>query len=99
MMENREYLNRLLDIYGELLTDLEKETFSNYYREDLTINEIAEERGVTKASVSKMINQVLKKLKFYEERLKILEMKQKIDKILEIDDLEKIKKEIRNLLD
>ena len=96
MMENREYLNRLLDIYGELLTDLEKETFSNYYREDLTINEIAEERGVTKASVSKMINQVLKKLKFYEERLKILEMKHKI---LEIDDLEKIKKEIRNLLD
>ncbi len=99
MMENREYLNRLLDIYGELLTDLEKETFGNYYREDLTINEIAEERGVTKASVSKMINQVLKKLKFYEERLRILEMKQKIDKILEIDDLEKIKKEIRNLLD
>jgi len=41
MMENREYLNSLFDIYKDLLTPTEQETFINYYEEDLSLSEIA----------------------------------------------------------
>ena len=67
MMENREYLNNLFDIYKNLLTKIEQETFINYYGEDLTLSEIAENRGISKSSVGKTLNNVEDKLKQYEE--------------------------------
>lgn len=70
MMENREYLNNLFDIYKNLLTKIEQETFINYYGEDLTLSEIAENRGISKSSVGKTLNNVEDKLKQYEESLK-----------------------------
>ena len=63
MMENREYLNNLFDIYKNLLTKIEQETFINYYGEDLTLSEIAENRGISKSSVGKTLNNVEDKLK------------------------------------
>lgn len=75
MMENREYLNNLFDIYKNLLTKIEQETFINYYGEDLTLSEIAENRGISKSSVGKTLNNVEDKLKQYEESLKIFLLK------------------------
>ena len=46
-MENREYLNNLFDIYKNLLTEVEQVTFINYYHEDLTLSEIAENRNIS----------------------------------------------------
>ena len=74
-MENREYLNNLFDIYKNLLTKIEQETFINYYGEDLTLSEIAENRGISKSSVGKTLNNVEDKLKQYEESLKIFSFK------------------------
>ena len=39
MMENREYLNSLFDIYKELLTMKEQQAFSEHYIEDLSMQE------------------------------------------------------------
>ncbi len=73
MMENREYLNNLFDIYKDLLTTIEQETFMDYYEEDLSLTEIAENRHISKASVSKTLKQVTTKLIDYETKLKIFE--------------------------
>ena len=55
-MEEREYIISLYEIYKELLTIKQKEYFENYYYEDLSLNEIATNNGVSKSMVSKNIN-------------------------------------------
>ena len=98
MMENREYLNNLFDIYKNLLTKIEQETFINYYGEDLTLSEIAENRGISKSSVGKTLNNVEDKLKQYEESLKIFSFKNDLKEILELNDINRIKKKLKNLI-
>lgn len=98
MMENREYLNNLFDIYKNLLTKIEQETFINYYGEDLTLSEIAENRGISKSSVGKTLNNVEDKLKQYEESLKIFSLKNDLKEILELNDINKIKNKLKNLI-
>ena len=98
MMENREYYNTLFDIYGDLLTDIEKETFKNYYGEDLTIQEIADNRGISKASVSKTIKEALNKINYYEEKLHLVELQKKLKELLQVDKLEEAKNIVRSIL-
>lgn len=97
-MENREYLNKLFDIYKDLLTNVEQDTFINYYMEDLSLSEIAENRGISKSSVGKTLNGVEEKLKNYEEKLQIEAMKSNILKSLNSDDIEILKSKIINIL-
>ncbi len=98
-MENREYLNNLFDIYAELLTNLEQDTFKNYYFEDLSLTEIAENRHISKASVSKTLKQVENKLTNYEAKLKIYTTKQILNHLKDENDLTTIKNEIINILE
>ena len=78
MMENREYLNNLFDIYKDLLTTIEQETFMDYYEEDLSLTEIAENRHISKASVSKTLKQAENKLKHYEDVLALSKILKKV---------------------
>ncbi len=86
MMENREYLNSLFDIYKELLTETEQETFSFYYQEDLSLQEIADNKDISKSSVGKTLKSATKKLEEYEKALKIYEKKEQIKEALKQED-------------
>lgn len=74
------YYGKLYDIYGFLLTDKQKEIFSLYYEENLSLSEIAEYKKVSKSYVGKIISNVEKKLDYYESNLKHYELLQKIKK-------------------
>ena len=80
-MENREYLNSLFDIYKELLTKKEQETFISYYMDDLSLSEIAENNNISKASVSKTLKQAENKLKHYEDVLNLKTILEKLHKL------------------
>lgn len=95
-MENREYLNRLFDIYRGLLTEVEQDTFVNYYKEDLSLSEIAENKNITRSGVSKTLGIVEKKLNNYECLLKIEEVRRNLDKGVSNKDLDYIEKVISN---
>lgn len=71
-------ITELFDIYGELLTERQRELFTSYYIYDLSLSEIAEPEGKTRQNVYEQVKKVKAKLIEYESLLKI---KQKNDKL------------------
>lgn len=87
----------LFDYYGELFTDKQKEYFTDYYFNNLTLQEIADNNNVSRNAVHKNIKEILAKLDYYEEKLNLYSNKQKIEKILEGVDVS-IKEQIEELI-
>ena len=55
-MKNQTYrMTMLFDFYGELLTPRQKEFFDLYYNEDLSLEEIAENAGISRQGVRDVI--------------------------------------------
>lgn len=79
-MKEREYLIKLFDIYGPLLTKRQQEYFKDYYYEDLSLSEIAENYNVSKTVIGKTINNCENKLKNYENIIRALDMKERLEK-------------------
>lgn len=98
MIENTIYFNKLYDYYGSLLTDTQQQYFEDYYFQNLTCQEIGENKGVSRNAVNKQINDALSKLEYYEEKLGLYKKnKQLEDFVSKIKD-EKVKKEIKRII-
>lgn len=98
-MESRDYFNSLFDLYKELLTEIERETFMNYYQEDYSLSEIALDRKISKSSVGKTLKVVEDKLAFYESKLKLYEKNQNLKELLKENDILKIKEKLQAVLE
>ena len=70
-MLERDKIIGLYEIYKNLLTDKQRDYFENYYYEDLSLSEIAENFEVSKTIVSKTLKQVESKLTELEENLRL----------------------------
>lgn len=69
-MEDFNFLE-LWDIYNPLLTKTQREISNLYFNCDLSLAEIAEEKGCSRQSVSDCLQKCRKQLKGYEEKLQI----------------------------
>ncbi len=63
----------LLDVYGPLLTEKQRETLDFYYNEDLSLGEISEETGITRQGVMNCIKKCEQRLLELEESLGLVE--------------------------
>lgn len=72
----------LFDYYGELLTDKQQEFFKDYYFDNLTLQEIAENNDISRNAVHKTLNTIIDKLEYYEKVLKLYDKSEKIKKII-----------------
>ena len=70
----------LLDVYGQLLTEKQRNAIDMYYNEDLSLSEIAD---VIRQGVRESIKQGEKHLTNYEEKLGIVERFHNISSKLE----------------
>lgn len=61
----------LWDCYFGLLTQTQQEITNLYFNLDLTVSEIAEEKGVTRQAVSECLNGCKKQLLEYEQKLHV----------------------------
>ena len=60
---------RLWDLYSPLLTATQREITDLYFNFDLSLGEIAEQKGVSRQSVSDCLQKCRKQLEKYEEKL------------------------------
>lgn len=91
-IEKTQRVNRLLDIYENMLTNKQKEVMNMYYGYDLSLSEIATELNVSRTAVFDLIKRTTKLLETYEGNIKVLQLKEKLEKEIEkIDDKNKQK--------
>ena len=85
-MEKNVKISILCDLYGKLLTEKQFEFINDYYNNDLSLSEIAQNNEITRQAVRDIIKKGEKKLFEYEEKLlfmkRMLKQEKKIEKIL-----------------
>lgn len=78
-MSGREAMNDIIrksllyDFYGELLTEHQKEVYEDFVLNDLSLGEIALEKGISRQGVHDLVKRCDKILEGYEEKLHLLE--------------------------
>lgn len=96
-MDNINYIIKLYDYYGELITKKQQMYFEDYYFNNESLSEMSETYKVSRAAISKNINDTILKLKNYEKILKLIEKNKKInDIIINVDS--NIKEAIKELI-
>ena len=92
-MEKNVQVSMLLELYGKLLTEKQYELLYDYYNNDYSLSEIAENEDITRQAVRDIIKKGEKKLFEFEEKLafmkKTMNQEKKIQDIL--SELTKIK--------
>ena len=98
----------LLDLYGTLLTDKQRETLEMYYEDDLSLGEISAETGITRQGVMNCVKNAEARLAELEEQLglvkRLSEMRSYLEELeyeissSEISDRNKLKK-INEIID
>ena len=82
-MEKKIKVSLLLDIYGKLLTDKQYQMLDDYYNNDLSLAEVAENAGITRQAVRDNLLKGEKNLNEYEQKLGLLKKSLKNQKILD----------------
>ena len=94
-MEEKVKISMLCQLYGKLLTKKQFEFIDDYYNNDLSLSEIAENHNITRQAVRDIIKKGEKKLFEYEEKLmfmkRMLNQEKRIEKAL--SELTKIQKD------
>ena len=90
-------LTILYDYYGELLTSKQQMYFEDYYFNNLSLQEIAENYNISRNAVYNSLKEIEKKLIHYELVLKLYE-KSKIIESLIVDLDDDIQERIKELI-
>ena len=91
IMEKHIEVSILWQIYGKLLTKKQYDVLNDYYNNDLSLSEIAENSNISRQAVRDLIKKGETKLFEYEKLLGIMEKTQQNDKTLQ-DALDKLSK-------
>ena len=97
-MEKFLYYNELYLIYKDLINDKNSEIFNLYYGENLSMQEIADIKEISKSRVGMIIKNVEKKLDNYEKKLKIYDKNNKLNELLNINDIKLLKEKLEKII-
>ena len=81
-MDKRIYLNNLYDYYKELFTDKQQQYFEEYYYDNLSLAEIAENNDISRNAVHNQLKIVEIRLEELENILGLFSKKERIIKLV-----------------
>lgn len=109
-MLDRVEISLLMDFYGSLLTEKQRNIMELYYNEDLSLAEISELNNTSRQAIHDLIKRCYKTLLSYEEKLHLLQKsmnrRQKVMDLLNYlkeecsltdDDIEEVSNILRDL--
>lgn len=73
-------INNLIDMYGRFLTEKQLLIINDYFKNDYSLSEIADNLNISKQAVKNAIDMSLEKLKMFEKNLHVIEVR---DEVLE----------------
>lgn len=97
-MEDVIYYNNLYDLYSNLLTDKQKNYFEDYYFNNLSLSEMAENYNVSRNAISKQLHNIVSKLIDYEEKLQLFSKKNKLLEFFDMIDNDDLKKKLEDVI-
>lgn len=77
-MEDFIYYNNLYDYYKNLLTEMDRNYFEDYYQNNLTLSEMAINYDVSRNAVHKRLKKIVSLLNDYENKLGLFDKTEKI---------------------
>jgi len=87
-VDNITRLNLLFDYYGDFLTKKQRDIFEQYYLNDLSLGEIAENNGITRQGVYDNLRRAQRALQNFEKKLglvnKYFSLRMEIEKALKL---------------
>lgn len=92
------YLNEIYIYYKELFTDKQQMYFEDYYMNDLSLSEIAENYGISRNAVHNQLKIVEEKILYYEDTLGLKRKKEEINNLLKDQVDEKTLDKINEIL-
>ena len=72
-MEERMTISLLLDFYGALLTERQRECYALHHEDDMSLGEIAEELRISRQAVHDNIERAKSSMEAYEQKLHLIE--------------------------
>lgn len=71
-MEEKMEQAYLYDFYGELLNEHQRKIYEDFFFNDLSLGEIADEEGISRQGVHDMVKRCTRTLEGYEEKLHLI---------------------------
>ena len=84
-LEENVRIGLLLDAYGELLSDKQKQMLFDFVINDMSLGEIALNCNVSRSAVLDAINKAKQKLEHYEQILGLCALKKELSSALELE--------------
>ncbi len=97
-MDKNVKISILLDIYGDLLTEKQYKLLDDYYNNDLSLSEIAENEQITRQAVRDNLKKGENNLFEYEDKLRIMKKTESEKKIISeiLSEITKLEKNIND---
>lgn len=96
-MDKEIYLSALYDYYSSLLTEKQKSYFEDYYFNNYSLAEIAENNNTSRNAIFKQVKETENKLVDFEDKLKLYSRSLEIEEIIKDID-PNIKEQIEELI-
>lgn len=81
MNQDRAYICRLIDVYGNVLSERQRDVVDLYYNEDLSLAEISENCGITRQGVRDAIKHAVDTLRQLENALGFCARSEKLNRL------------------
>lgn len=93
------YLNSLYDCYKELLSLRQQEYFEDYYQNNLTLSEMAQNYGISRNAIHRQIKKIVEMLENFECKLNVVDKNKKIIDLINCTKNDKLIKDIERILE